>query len=63
MLDLLVSILIFSLIACLIWFVLSQVPMPPPMKNIIFAILAVIFVIILLSYLPLWPGHYVRVAP
>lgn len=51
MLSLLVWLLIMALVFALIYWVLTLLPLPPNIRQIIIAILAVIFIIILLSAL------------
>lgn len=46
------SIIIFILIAAVVFYALSLIPMDPVMKNILSLLLAVVFIIYLLRYLP-----------
>ena len=55
--QLLVWLLIFVLIAGVIWYIFSLLPLPEPWKNIAMIILALIFVLVLiLKLLPLLTG-------
>lgn len=51
MIPLLVHLLIFILIAGLIYWIITIVPLPPPFRTIALVIFAVILIIVLLSYL------------
>jgi hypothetical protein len=60
MMGLLVSILILCLIFGVIWWVITLIPLPPPFKQIAMVVVALVFVLILISYLlpiagvPVW---------
>jgi len=58
--ELLISLLIFCIIAALVWWALSAIPLPEPFKTIILVLFVLIMVIVLLSYLPIGPFHLVR---
>lgn len=58
MIELLVSLLIFCLIAGLIWWAISTLPIPEPFRTVMVVILVLIFVLVLLSYLPIGPFHW-----
>jgi hypothetical protein len=51
MISLLISLLIFCLIAGLIWWVVGLLPLPPPFRTVLMVVLAVIFIIYLLETL------------
>lgn len=49
--ELLISLLIFALVASLVYWVITQLPMPAPFRSIILVILVIIFIIYLLGHL------------
>lgn len=51
MISLLVTLLILALIAGLIWYVISLIPLPPPFGMVLRVVVVVVFVIILIWYL------------
>jgi len=65
MIDALISVVIYLIIAGLIWWavttILGVVPLPEPIKTVINVIMIVILVLIVVSaLLPLIPGHHLR---
>ena len=53
--QLLIPLLIFAIIVCLVYYVLGMTPLPAPIKTIVYVVLAVIFIVYLLGFLP--GGH------
>lgn len=53
MVSLLISLLIFCLIASVVWWILGLLPLPPMARNIVVAIFAILVLIWLLTSLPL----------
>jgi len=53
MVSLLVTLLILCLVASLIWWILGMLPLPPPVRNIVLVVFAVVVLIWLLEALPL----------
>ena len=51
MIDLLIYVAIFAIIAITIWWVLSKVPIPEPLKTVLLIVLVVVGVIILVGVL------------
>jgi hypothetical protein len=49
--DLLVTLLIFLIIAGVVWYIAGLLPIPQPIKNIALAILGLIFILWLLGIL------------
>ena len=49
--ELLISLLIFALVASLVYWVITQLPMPAPFRSISLVILVIIFIIYLLGHL------------
>ena len=62
MLSLLVSLLILLVIFAVVWWILSMIPVPPQFKWIVNVIVAIIFLICIISLLtgnfPLFGQHY-----
>lgn len=57
MIDLLVYLAVFVIIAILIWWVLSQIPLPEPLGKILIIVVVVIGAIILINILLNFAGH------
>ncbi len=57
MIDLLVYLAIIVILAIVIWWVLSQVPLPAPLKQILMIVVVVIGAIILVGILLNFTGH------
>ena len=53
--HLLIPLLIFAIIVCLVYYVLGMTPLPAPIKTIVYVVLAIIFIVYLLGFLP--GGH------
>ena len=52
MLQLLVSLLIFLVIASVIWWAVGMLPLPSPVRPIVLVVLVLIFLVYLLGMLP-----------
>ena len=52
MLELLVSLLVFLVIASVVWWAVGMLPLPGPIRPIVLVILVVVFLVFLLGYLP-----------
>ena len=52
MLQLLVSLLIFLVIASVVWWAVGMLPLPAPVRPIVLVILVVIFLIMMLGLIP-----------
>lgn len=52
MIGLLVGLVIFALVAYLLWWVLSLIPLPPPVRVIVTVLFVLICVVMLLNYMP-----------
>ena len=52
MLGLLISVLVFLVIASVIWWAASTLPLPPFARPIVLVILVIIFLIFLLGFIP-----------
>ena len=50
--HLLIPLLIFAIIVCLVYYVLGMTPLPALIKTIVYVVLAVIFIVYLLGFLP-----------
>lgn len=57
MIDLLIYLTIIVILAIVIWWVLSQVPLPAPLKQILMIVIVVIGAIILIGLLLNFTGH------
>ena len=55
MLGLLISVLIFLVIASVIWWAVGMLPLPTPVRPIVLVVLVIIFLVFLLGLLP--GGH------
>lgn len=62
MLGLLIDLLITLLIVGVIWWAITQIPMPPPVRIAVVVVFALIVVLILLRFLPagLYSGPLLR---
>jgi hypothetical protein len=58
MLSLLVSLLIFCVVAYLIWWLIGMVPLPPPVRVAVLVVFVLICIVALLNYMPLPHGRY-----
>jgi hypothetical protein len=66
MIEILISIIIYLLIAGLIWWavttILGVIPLPEPIKTVIHVLMIVVLcLIVIYALLPLIPGGHVRV--
>ena len=52
MISLLITLLIFALIAGLIWWALQQIPLPPPIRMVVIVVFVIILILVLLEMLP-----------
>ena len=52
MIQLLVSLLIFLVIASVVWWAVGMLPLPAPVRPIVLVILVIIFLIMMLGMLP-----------
>ena len=52
MLQLLVSLLIFLVIASVVWWAVGMLPLPAPVRPIVLVVLVLIFLVYLLGMLP-----------
>ena len=52
MIQLLVSLLIFLVIASVVWWAVGMLPLPSPVRPIVLVSLGIIFLIAMLNYLP-----------
>ena len=50
--HILIALLIFVLIASLVYYVLGMTPLPAPIKTVVYVILAIIFIVYLIGFLP-----------
>ena len=50
--SILIALLIFAVIAYLVYYVLGMTPLPAPVKNVVYIVLAIIFIIYLIGFLP-----------
>ncbi len=57
MIDILVYLAIFVIIAILVWWLLSQLPLPEPLRTILVIVMVVIGAIILIGLLLNFTGH------
>ena len=55
MLQLLVGLLIFLVIASVVWWAVGMLPLPTPVRPIVLVVLVIIFLVYMLSLLP--TGH------
>lgn len=50
--NILIALLVFAVIAYLVYYVLGITPLPAPIKTLIYIVLAIIFIVYLLGFLP-----------
>ena len=53
--ELLISLLIFLVIASVVWWAVGMLPLPNPIRPIVLVILVIIFLVYMLGFLP--GGH------
>ena len=56
MLQLLISLLVFLIIASVVWWAVGMLPLPSPVRPIVLVILVIVFLVMMLGYLP--NGHH-----
>ena len=52
MLQLLISLLVFLVIASVVWWAVGMLPLPAPIRPIILVVLVIIFLVMMLGMLP-----------
>ena len=52
MLQLLISVLVFLVIASVVWWAVGMLPLPAPIRPIVLVVIVLIFLVYLLGYLP-----------
>ena len=52
MLELLISLLVFLVIASVVWWAVGMLPLPSPVRPIVLVVLVLIFLVYLLGMLP-----------
>lgn len=57
MIGLLIGLVVFALVAYLVWWLLQQFPMPQPVRLIVTVLFVLICVVMLLNYFPLNLPH------
>ena len=57
MIDILIYLAVFVIVAIVIWYVLSQLPLPEPLNRIVMIVVVVIGAIILIMILLSITGH------
>ena len=57
MIGLLIGLVVFALVACLVWWLLQQFPMPQPVRLIVTVLFVLICIVMLLNYFPLNLPH------
>ena len=50
--ELLVSLLVFLVIASVVWWAVGMLPLPAPIRPIVLVVIVLIFLVYLLGYLP-----------
>ena len=50
--QLLISLLIFLVIASVVWWAVGMLPLPAPLRPIVLVVMVIIFLIVMLGYLP-----------
>ena len=50
--ELLISLLIFLVIASVVWWAVGMLPLPSPIRPIVLVILVIIFLVYMLGFLP-----------
>ncbi len=58
LIHLLVWLIVFCVVAGIVWYIFTLMPLPQPFKNIIMIVLCLIFLLILLSVVGILPGSY-----
>ena len=57
MIGLLIGLVVFALVAYLLWWLLQQFPMPQPVRLIVTVLFVLICIVMLLNYFPLNLPH------
>lgn len=52
MISLLIGLVIFALIVGICWWILQQIPIPPPFRWVVYVVFGIICLLIVLNYLP-----------
>ena len=50
--HLLITLLVFLVIASVVWWAVGMLPLPGPIRPIVLVVLVIIFLIVMLGYLP-----------
>lgn len=53
MISMLVGLVVFALIAYLLWWLLSLIPLPPPVRIIVTVLFVLVCIVVLLDYMPI----------
>ena len=56
--GLLISLLVFLVIASVVWWAVGMLPLPGPIRPIVLVIMVIIFLIMLLGMLPGMPRYF-----
>ena len=56
--GLLISLLVFLVIASVVWWAVGMLPLPGPIRPIILVVLVIIFLVMLLGMLPGMPRYF-----
>lgn len=57
MIDLIVYLAVFAIVAVLIWWILQQLPLPEPVGKIVMIVFVVVAVVVLITLLLRLTGH------
>lgn len=57
MIGLLIGLVVFALVAYLLWYCLNLLPLPPPVRIIVTVLFVLICIVCLLNYMPLSLPH------
>lgn len=57
MVGLLIGLVIFALVASLLWWLIQQFPLPQPIRLVVIVAFVLICILVLLNYLPVSIGH------
>ncbi len=55
--DLLIYVLIFLLIAAIVWYVIGQLSLPPPIRMVAIVVMAIVAILFLVQLLPGGASH------
>ena len=56
--QLLISLLIFLVIASVVWWAVGMLPLPAPIRPIVLVVMVIIFLIVILGMLPGMPRYF-----